>query len=126
MQTIRNSISRIILAAILSLPAVFLTALPDASGQKRVSNSVDPGLFMIDGHTHDLVARKGSQPSQGGLRQLRNAGIHGVVLVFPLNPLTAGGLAEHIANEKEFVRRQAERQGVAVGFVGEFSTEVEG
>ncbi len=114
------------MTATFSLSVIFLTALPDASGQKRVTNSVDPGLFMIDGHTHDLVARKGSEPNQGGLRQLRNAGIHGVVLVFPLNPLTAGGLAEHIAHEKEFVLRQAERQGVAVRFLGEFSMEMEG
>lgn len=116
-----NRIFKVILAVIFFLPAFFLTALPDASDPKRSDSRIDPGLFIIDGHTHDLVARMGSEPRQGGLRSLFNSGVNGIVLFFPLDRVKATGVSAQIVREKEFVLKEAAKKGIRAKFVKTFT-----
>lgn len=78
-------------------------------------------IFIIDGHTHDLVSRNGSRPVQAGMTRLKKAGITGVVLSFPLNRTDPDNVIRQIIRDKEFVKQSAFENNVSLTFINRFS-----
>lgn len=79
-----------------------------------------PEFFIIDGHTHDPVARGGRSPEQGGLLSLRDNGVSGIILPFPLNPVPPEDLVSRTGREKRMVEEEATRQRIRIQWVRKF------
>lgn len=77
--------------------------------------------FIIDGHTHDLVPRNGSDPVQSELSELSKTGVNGVILAFPLNKTNSDKLINQIKRDIEFVHSYAKAKGIEISFVNSFS-----
>lgn len=89
------------------------------------AESESPKVIMIDGHTHDIVPRSGSDPVQSGIERLKRAGVGGVILAFPLNSANPDNLITQITNEIEFVKKYATKRDIKIEFVQRFSTRQE-
>ena len=78
-------------------------------------------LFVIDGHTHDLVKRNGEEPKQAGIDRLKAASIDGIILFFPLNSCPPGTIIQQIRMDKEYIQKIAAGKNIEVKFVNEFN-----
>lgn len=100
---------------------LFVCYLLMTSAYLGAQESVGQSYFIIDGHTHDLVPRNGSNPVQSELSELSKTGVNGVILAFPLNKTNSGKLINQIKRDIEYVYSYAKTKSIEISFVNSFS-----
>lgn len=108
---------------IASACVIFISAIFQPEFLEAESES--PKIMMIDGHTHDIVPRDGSDPVQSGMERLKRAGVGGVILSFPLNNTNPENLFRQITNDLKFVKDYAAQKNIKIEFVQRFSKQLE-